>query len=77
MQKQCPLCNSLQSIRFICPVCGERLLDGGKIEDYLDAYGPYFESVTDTNDHNGHCTHLLYCKHCGYDERRDIETIEL
>lgn len=77
MGKICPLCNLLQSIQYACPICGSMLLDGGKIENYLDSYGPYFESVTNINDDDGRCIHLLYCPHCRYDEQRAVDTVEL
>ena len=42
----CPLCNALKELQIDCPKCANRLNDGGKVSDYLDAYGHYNDEET-------------------------------
>lgn len=71
----CPVCNSFQSIEKQCPKCQQSLEDGGRVGDYLDPYGHYYDIDTvklsdgyENSAEQNICPHLLYCPHCGHDE---------
>ena len=71
----CPLCNALQQLNQKCPECDIQLNDGGKVSDYLDAYGHYNDEETNKMG-DGYlntakdqiCPHLMFCNECGYDQ---------
>ncbi len=67
MENVCPLCNAMQELAETCPVCGEILLDGGTVNNYLGPYSPYADSRFLPLQPEGYCRHLLYCPACGYD----------
>lgn len=67
METVCPICNGLEKVRTICPLCGDELLDGGKIENFWGPYAPYMEELLYGEEQ--YCTHLLFCPHCHYDTR--------
>jgi len=75
MEQVCPLCNGLREVEKKCPKCGEKMLDGGRIQDYYAPYSPYLDenllSPPKVNMENseGLCIHLLYCPNCGKDQR--------
>lgn len=71
--KMCPVCNSFQKLQKDCPFCQDRLVDGGRVADFLDPYGHYNDietsNIGDGYDiQNKQCSHLLYCEDCNYDE---------
>jgi hypothetical protein len=70
MDKLCPACNGLDLIKDQCPICGEILLDGGSLQNYVGPYSPYMES-----DIENQCIHILYCAECGYDARIALQLI--
>ena len=71
----CPLCNALREVKMDCPKCHSQLNDGGKVSDYLDAYGHYNDEET-VKMGDGYpntakdqiCPHLMVCNECGYDQ---------
>ena len=71
----CPLCNALKELQIDCPKCANRLNDGGKVSDYLDAYGHYNDQET-VKMADGYpntvedqlCPHLMVCNECGHDQ---------
>ncbi len=69
MESVCPLCNALAPVEKKCPVCGQLLVDGGSLNNYLGPYSPYGEIAVLPFQSAGHCTHLLYCPVCDYDIR--------
>lgn len=73
----CPLCNGVSSITALCPACGHSLADGGRVENYLGPYSPYDSVVTASISNLRKCVHLLYCSQCGWDERIEIDKINL
>ncbi|CUH97859.1 hypothetical protein P22_4006 [Propionispora sp. 2/2-37] len=78
MELICPICNGLQSLKAVCPQCGQLLLDGGTIEDYWGAYSPYVDKDTlHTNQYGEqkYCVHLIYCPECYYDIRKAWEMV--
>lgn len=82
--KMCPVCNTFQSIRKQCPFCHDKLVDGGRLADYLDPYGHYNDIVTSNlgdgyvNDsEKQQCPHLIYCEDCQYDEVFLVEEKQL
>ncbi|BBB92657.1 MAG TPA: hypothetical protein PKA28_03490 [Methylomusa anaerophila] len=66
-EKVCPLCNALQAVTEICPNCGENMVDGGGINDYVGPYSPYMDSLHMPLQNEGYCLHLLFCPACKYD----------
>lgn len=44
--KMCPVCNSFQTLQKQCPFCQDMLIDAGRITDYLDPYGHYYDFET-------------------------------
>lgn len=78
MDRICPLCNGLDSVSSNCPCCGQRLEDGGALQNYLGPYSPYVESETIPNAMTDHyCVHLLYCPNCHYDTKAIWNFIEI
>lgn len=69
MEKVCPLCNALQIVTEICPVCGTVLSDGGVLSAYLGPYSPYMPAQGLAFQTDDFCVHLLYCPSCEYDIR--------
>jgi hypothetical protein len=72
MDKLCPICNGLQMITEQCPMCGEILVDGGSLQNYVGPYSPYMES-----DIENQCIHLFFCEECGYDVRVALQLINI
>ena len=79
MPFQCPVCNGLMTIDVGCPKCGERMADGGRIDDYLGPYSPY-RPIDDLKMTNGYpdllthtCVHSLHCDGCGYTEPHPVK----
>lgn len=70
METVCPVCNGLQEITAICPLCGEVLLDGGTIESFLGPYAPYMYIEDLMANSENYCIHLLFCPDCHYDTRQ-------
>ena len=76
----CPLCNALKELQIDCPKCANRLNDGGKVSDYLDAYGHYNDEET-VKMGDGYpntakdqiCPHLMVCNECGHDQVEFIQ----
>lgn len=67
----CPLCNGFESAHYNCEVCGNELIDGGRIIDYFDDYSAYMEIdgmkqidgyMKTLSEHQ--CAHLFYCENC-------------
>ncbi|QJW47733.1 hypothetical protein HA075_19425 [bacterium BFN5] len=76
MDKICPLCNALQTINQICPICGQPMIDGGVIENYFGPYSPYMDQeLFESPDR--FCTHLLYCPECHHDVRISLEMVNI
>ncbi|MGI5840210.1 MAG: hypothetical protein ACOX8W_11195 [bacterium] len=83
MHRICPVCNGLFSIDRFCPKCGEKLVDGGIIQDYDGPYSPYqdrdiIEFITDlATEQNGSCVHLYYCPVCRWDTRLAVDKVSV
>lgn len=76
MEKLCPICNALEEINKECPLCGNKLLDGGVIQNYLGPYSPYMEAETiPLNMNTNYCIHLLYCSNCNFDTSSSWELV--
>ena len=76
----CPLCNALKELQIDCPKCANRLNDGGKVSDYLDAYGHYNDQETvkmadgySNTVEDQLCPHLMVCNECGHDQVEFIQ----
>ncbi|WP_371381490.1 hypothetical protein [Sporomusa aerivorans] len=67
MENVCPLCNAMEKVEEACPSCGEIMLDGGAVNNYLGPYSPYAENDFLPFQTDRYCIHLLYCPVCGYD----------
>jgi hypothetical protein len=72
---ECPLCNGLTSIEYLCKNCDMNMEDFGKVMDYYDDYSAYLETniqkQTDGDTQSVRqniCKHLLSCSQCGKDE---------
>lgn len=70
MERICPICNGLQSVRRFCPYCGREMEERGALQEFIDDYSPYLsqelgENLTDTRE----CVHLYYCPSCDEDVR--------
>lgn len=61
--KICPYCNGMETVRLLCSVCGNKLIDYGKTIDYVDSYSPY-EEIDRKEDKDPQCIHTLYCQFC-------------
>lgn len=77
MENICPLCNGLQSINEICPNCGEIMVDGGALANYLGPYSPYAEIASLPSQSEAQCIHLIYCPKCRYDDRVSVSLITI
>jgi len=67
----CPLCNGLKSQKILCEICGERMDDGGQVENYYDPYSGYeddllVKSPDNLLDPNKWCLHNFICPDCGH-----------
>ena len=72
---ECPLCNGLTSITYLCPDCQINMEDMGKVVDYYDDYSAYLDTdlqkKTDGYHHSAEqniCPHLLCCAQCAKDQ---------
>lgn len=64
----CPICNGLTRIVKYCPICGELMETGDRVENYYDDYSPYLSyELTDLNDGDPSniCSHVCFCLKCG------------
>ncbi|MDF2663956.1 MAG: hypothetical protein K0Q94_6747 [Paenibacillus sp.] len=80
MSSLCPYCNGMTALNLQCPQCGNRLFDGGRLDDYLGPYSPY-RAIDDLKLTNGYpdldrrlCVHQTYCESCGY--RQEVQAEE-
>lgn len=69
MTSGCPVCNGLTQLAENCPACGTPMDDCGKINGYLDPYGPYEETKETTTARaamtgDSQCVHFLQCPNC-------------
>ena len=69
MEKICPLCNGMRFVEEKCPHCGEQMVDGGCVSDYLGPYSPYMDEESLPFHSENCCVHLLYCPACEFDSR--------
>ncbi len=78
MMEICPLCNGLEILKeYICPHCGIKMMDSGRVKEFLGPYSPY-EEITFTTDNAEHkCVHLVSCSQCGSDFRLSIDLVDL
>lgn len=78
MEKQCPICNALQSVAVHCLYCDGVLADAGPLEDYRGPYSPYMDidSLQDCHP-DSQCVHLLICQSCGRDTRAAWELVTI
>ena len=72
---ECPLCNGLTSITYLCPDCQMNMEDMGKVVDYYDDYSAYLDTdiQKETDGYplsleQNTCPHLLFCAQCGKDQ---------
>lgn len=81
----CPVCNGFSSLEeTVCPECGSRLADQGRLTDLFSDYSPYREidglKMTDglPDDAEKHrCPHILFCTSCKFSNITMIEEIPL
>ncbi|MEG6584570.1 hypothetical protein V6C17_03060 [Dendrosporobacter sp. 1207_IL3150] len=76
----CPLCNALQPLDKICPICNQQMTDGGAIENYYGPYSPYMSRDSIYGPYQTpvkQCVHLLYCPNCHYDLRVALEMVNI
>lgn len=70
----CPICNGFETLEAICPHCGDRLDDHGRLFDLWADYSPYrpIEDLKQTDGFfhttNQQCPHTLFCQNCGHEE---------
>jgi len=65
----CPLCNGLKFQRLLCRVCGEKMEDGGQVENCYDPYSGYeddllIKSLDSSLDPTEWCLHIFICPKC-------------
>lgn len=79
----CPVCNGLREAERLCPACGDKMEDTGRLEDTFDDYSPYRE-IDDVRMTNGYsdleqnvCMHLFVCTRCGREAVHSVEEGEL
>lgn len=78
MEKVCPLCNALETVKRNCPMCGGAMLDAGTPADFAEPYSPYLDRVMLQNfAPDTQCVHLLACPQCGYDTRVALELVTI
>jgi len=77
----CPVCNGLLSLEQSCPHCGNKLVDGGIIQDYDGPYSPYqdqdiIQFITGlVAGADERCVHLYYCPACRWDTRIAVSKV--
>ncbi len=71
MEGICPLCNGIEQLKVICPICENQCDDQGRAIDYEDKYSPYMDydisAKSDgltTENSNQYCTHMFNCPDC-------------
>lgn len=75
MERVCPLCNGLKTVKEVCPNCQSYMDDTGPIENYYDDYSPYLDrDITQKIDktEDMYCVHLFQCTQCDRDKRISI-----
>ena len=76
LERVCPICNALAFVVERCPMCGQRMTDGGAIENYWGPYSPYMSMDSlQQFEPDTQCVHLLYCSNCHYDTRAAWEFV--
>ncbi|KAJ53665.1 hypothetical protein BD780_002998 [Clostridium tetanomorphum] len=73
MSKVCPVCNELTMITFNCSKCGNIMVDKGRVQEYMDPYGPQMP----IDDRENYCLHLFQCLKCKNMERKRIEKVKI
>ncbi|MBU5485515.1 hypothetical protein KQI86_14430 [Clostridium sp. MSJ-11] len=71
--KVCPLCNKLDSIDYYCIICHGVMVDKGRVEEYIDPYGPQLPIM----DNEDGCLHLYECSICNKLERKRIDKVNM
>ena len=64
-----------------CPHCGQRMEDGGMLQDFTGPYSPYqdqelIQSLTGSREDDP-CVHLYYCPDCRWDTRIAVSKVVL
>ncbi|WP_425057784.1 hypothetical protein SCACP_23240 [Sporomusa carbonis] len=77
MEQVCPLCNAMQTVAEECPYCGNNIVDGGSLNNYLGPYSPYMEAKSLPLQPEGYCVHLVYCPECQYDARLAVALVTI
>lgn len=77
MEKVCPACNGMLSMKEICPNCRTTLEDGGRTDSYMAPYSPYYPDVDNlsssyTSEQPSYCVHLFFCPKCGTQHKKGI-----
>ncbi|ACQ54663.1 hypothetical protein WBZ18_13310 [Clostridium botulinum] len=71
MEKVCPICNKLNTVKYCCDKCGGELIDRGIVHDYMDPY-----SVTlPIQDYEDYCLHIFSCNNCCNEKKEYIHKI--
>ncbi|WDV47282.1 hypothetical protein PV797_06135 [Clostridiaceae bacterium M8S5] len=76
----CPMCNGVKELVVNCDVCGRKMIDKGRVVDYMDNYSPYLSSsITELVDGASceECMHLFTCKSCNIDKQVAINKIKI
>ncbi|SFT01369.1 hypothetical protein SAMN05428962_3685 [Paenibacillus sp. BC26] len=67
----CPICNGLEQLTAICPLCSLQTDDYGRLEDFAGPYAPYQpdtytnnETIPSLSQSEQSCGHIVYCSNC-------------
>ncbi|GAA0747737.1 hypothetical protein [Clostridium oceanicum] len=71
MEKICPVCNEINDIEYICDNCGGKLVDKGRIQEYIDDYS----ADMPIDDYKDYCLHIFVCNKCGNKKKEYIHKV--
>ncbi|HHV34763.1 MAG: hypothetical protein WBI44_03095 [Syntrophaceticus sp.] len=79
MTSGCSVCNGLTHLAENCPACGNTMEDCGKINSYVDPYGPYEDTTTEEETLTGddQCVHFLQCPNCDQSSNYTVHRDEI
>ncbi|SEO18693.1 hypothetical protein SAMN05518847_106192 [Paenibacillus sp. OV219] len=67
----CPICNGLEQLYALCPVCSLQTEDCGRLDDFTGPYAPYqpdtitnSETIPSLSFIGNNCSHVVYCPSC-------------
>ncbi|WP_242851993.1 hypothetical protein [Clostridium tetani] len=71
MEKVCPVCNSLYTIKDKCDNCNGIMEDKGRADEYMDPYSNQMP-ISDSKDY---CIHIFECNDCKKFYRKHISKL--